>query len=457
MKKALTIAGIVIAIIALIVFNKLISRRNVVDTYAEVQKGVFEITVVNSGELIAENSLDITAPEIGQDDNEDRDRDQGRGGPGQQGGAGRQGGGGRQGTQSRGIDIRLMDFEIQDIVPEGTVVKEGDYIAQLDKTNYDNTLKDELENIETLKSDLEMKILDTAVTLTSLRDEIKNQTYAVEEAAITLEQSQFEPPATIRKAKTELDKAQRALDQKKKSYALRAKQVLHEIEMQKLDLANRTELINDLQEFLAKFTIKAPAAGMVIYKKDRNGVRRKAGSTVNAFDRVIATLPDLTSMISKIYVNEIEVSKVSPGLKVDITVDAFPERKFTGNVISVANIGEKLPNSDAKMFEVQIKVDVYDPDLRPSMTTWNKVIIKTINDAVYIPLECVYTGSDSIPFVYKKNKTKQIVFIGEMNDKNIIVKQGLDPGAAIYTIAPEEPWKFKVTGENLIASIKEGQ
>ena len=184
-----------------------------------------------------------------------------------------------------------------------------------------------------------------------------------------------------------------------------------------MHLTRQTRLVSDLEEFLAQFTITAPSSGMVIYKKDRNGTKRKAGSNVNPFDRVIATLPDLSSMISKVYVNEIEISKVKTGQKVNINVDAFPKKAFTGNVISIANIGEVLPNSDAKMFEVQIKVDGSDPALRPSMTTGNKIIIKTFEDALFIPSECVQAGPDSIPFVYGKNKTKEIVVLGESNEK----------------------------------------
>jgi HlyD family secretion protein len=431
MKRILIISGVVIAIIALIVFNKLTSKSKVFNAFAEVKKGLFEITVTNSGELIAEKSLDIKGPEIGQGSN--------------QGGH----------NEGRGGDMHAMDLKIQDIVPEGTIVKEGGYIAQLDRTSYDNTLKDETENLKTLQTNLEMKILDTAVVLTNLRDDIKNQKYVVEESEITLAQSKFEPPATIRQAEISLDKAKRALEQKKRSYSLRVAQTLAEIEHQELHLGRGTRLVNDLQVFLSKFTIIAPSSGMVIYKKERNGSKRKAGSTVNPFDRVIATLPDLSSMISKIYVNEIEISKVKPDQKVNINVDAFPEKAFTGSVIGIANIGEQLPNSDSKMFEVLIKVDGSDPSLRPSMTTGNKIIIETFDDAVFIPTECVQTGADSIPFVYEKNRTKQIVILGESNEKFVIVKQGLEPGTTIYLTAPEEPEKFRLVGENLIPLIKE--
>ena len=114
-----------------------------------------------------------------------------------------------------------------------------------------------------------------------------------------------------------------------------------------------------------------------------------------------------------------------------------------------------LPNSDAKMFEVQIKVDGSDPALRPSMTTSNKIIIKTFENVTFIPTECVQAGPDSIPFVYEKNKTKQVVILGESNEKNVIIEQGLKAGSTIYVIAPEECENFKLVGNELIPTIRE--
>jgi hypothetical protein len=194
---------------------------------------------------------------------------------------------------------------------------------------------------------------------------------------------------------------------------------------------------------------------MVIYKRDRMGNKRKIGSTINPWDNVVATLPDMSSMISKTYVNEIDVSKVKSGQFVEIMVDAFPEKSYTGAVLSVANIGEQLPNADAKVFEVMIKVDQSDPILRPSMTTGNKIITKTIKDVIYIPLESVQAGTDSIPFVYQKNGDKQVVVLGESNENNVIIEQGLEPGTQIYLSTPEKPEDFKLTGSELIPVIRD--
>lgn len=429
-KFIIFITCIVAAIVLLIIVNNLPSFRKTLNIYSEVKKGIFEIAVTNSGELIAGSSIDIKGPEIGQNISQ-------------------------PGSQTRGGNIHAEDIKILDIVPEGTIVVKGDYIAQLDKTSYENTLKDELENLRTLQINLEMKILDTAVVLTNLRDEIKNQKYVVEGAEFTLMHSKYEVYSIIHLATINLDKARRDLVQFKKINELKIAQTISEINQEKSQLAKGKLLVNNLQEFLGKFTITAPSSGMVVYKKDRNGVKRKVGSTVNAFDRVIATLPDLSSMISKMYVDEIDISKIKTGQQVIIHVDAFPEKEFTGNVMSIGNIGEQLANSDAKMFEVQIKVSGDDPMLRPSLTTGNKIIIKTFNNVVFIPTECVQTGLDSIPFVYGKNKTKQIVLLGESNEKNVIVKQGLEAGTTIFLIPPDKYSNFKVRGENLISLIKE--
>ena len=194
---------------------------------------------------------------------------------------------------------------------------------------------------------------------------------------------------------------------------------------------------------------------MVIYKRDRGGAKRKIGSSISPWDNVVATLPDMSVMISKTYVNEIDVSKVLPGQKVEIVVDAFPDKKYTGVVKTVANIGEQLPNTDAKVFEVTVQVNESDPILKPAMTTGNKIITKSIKDVVFVPLECVYATPDSIPFVYLKSGYRQVVVLGEMNENSVIVEKGLDTGEKIYLNVPEKADRFKMQGEDLISIIKE--
>jgi len=218
-------------------------------------------------------------------------------------------------------------------------VKKGDYIATLDRTTLDNNLKDEFTNLKTLQDQMDMKILDTAVVLSNLRDDIKNQIFTVEEAHITVAQSKYEPPATIRRAELDLDETIRFLEQKKNLYALQSKQSIADIRNLKVNLDIEQRKVDDLRNVLTQFVIKATGDGMLIYKTDRSGVKIKSGSSLDPFDPVVATLPDLSSMLSKIYVSEIEVKKVKAGQSVQITLDAFHDKPITGHVASIANIG----------------------------------------------------------------------------------------------------------------------
>lgn len=421
-RTTIIIGGIiaVVAIIVLIVIGRAAAKKDVANLYAEATKGNFDIIVTTTGELQARNSTDITGPDFAQSRN-----------------------------------IRAMDIKITDLVPEGTEVKKGDYVATLDRTSFDNSLKDEQERLVTFDNNLEMKILDTAVTLSNLRDNIKNLKFSVEEANITLQQSKYEPPTTIRQAEIALDRSQRSLDQAIKGYSLRVEQARSDMRTMKNQLAEQRQRVQDLETVLSKFIITAPSDGMIIYKRDRMGTKRKVGSSISPWDNVVATLPDMSSMISKTYVNEIDVSKVKTGQQVEIVVDAFPEKQYTGQVTSVANIGEQLPNADAKVFEVVIAVNESDPILRPSMTTGNKIVTKTIDDVTYVPLESVQQGADSIPFVYLKKGQRQVVVLGESNENNVIVEQGLEPGTQIYLNTPENPESYSLVGEELITVIRE--
>jgi multidrug efflux pump subunit AcrA (membrane-fusion protein) len=423
MKKSRITASILVASIAvgLIVFVKLNSERGeIARDFAEAKRGDIEIVVTGIGELVTENYVDIRGPAI-----------------------------------VRNRYFRLNDIKIVDLVPEGTMVKKGDYVATLDKTYFDNRLKDELNELINMEADLEKKILDTAVVLYGLRDEIINQRFAVEEAQIKVEQSRFEPPAVIRMAEIDLDKSKRLSEQKKRNYHLRRAQIIKEIQNHKYYINRQKRKVEDYENVIAGFTIYSPGDGMVVYKKDRHGAKVKTGSMLWPYNLVVATLPDLSVMLSKIYISEIEIGKIRVDQSVEVTVDAFKEKSYKGQVASIGKIGEYLPNSDSKVFEVIIKLEDWDPALRPSMTTNNKVVINTFKNVIYVPIESLHAGTDNIPFVYTRDGTRQVVIPGESNGKNIIIEKGLEEGTSVYLNVPENSGKFTIAGNELIAVIKQ--
>lgn len=410
MKKKLWIAsGVIIGLLALFMIFGGSSDEKQVNVEVKVKSAPFRIEVNTTGELEAENSTKILGP---------------------------------SGLRM----IRVWNVKISKLIPEGTVVDSGDWVASLDKTEATDKLKDIESEIEVKQTKYTNTMLDTTLDLRGLRDNLINLEYGLEEAKIKLEQSKFEPPATIRQEEINLSKAKRTYEQALESYKVKVKQA--NAKMQEVNIQLQKELRNreNVAKVLSDFEVLAPKPGMVIYKRDWNGNKVKEGGQIGAWDPVVAELPDLSQMMSKTYVNEIDISKVSVGQGVTIGVDAFPELEFLGEVTSVANIGEQLPGGDAKVFEVLIKMNGTDSILKPAMTTNNSILIAEFEDVLSLPIEAVF-GNDSINWVYRLSglsKYKQQVSVGQSNENEIVIKKGVKVGDVVLMSVPENAEKIEL-------------
>jgi HlyD family secretion protein len=368
-----------------------------------VKFGLFEVSVVTTGELEAKNSENIYGPE-----------------------------------NLRSIQI-WGDVKINELIPEGTNVDSGDFVASIDQTEVVSKLKDLETELEKLESQYTKTMLDTSLNLRSTRDELVNLEFAMEEAQITVDQSKFEPPATQRQAKITKDKAERTHKQAVENYVLKYEKAKAEMQEVSATLEQARRKKQRMLEILKSFRVYAPKSGMIIYKRDWRGRKTQTGSSISPWDNTVAQLPDLSKMISKTYVNEIDISKVRTGQPVKISIDAFPDNEYTGVVDEVANIGQQNQGSDAKVFEVVINVNESDSIMRPSMTTKNEIITASFEDVLFVPLEAIH-NNDSLTYVFidqGMRTLKKEVKVGPSNENEIIILQGLTEDEQVYLSIPE--------------------
>ncbi len=401
MKKKYSILIIIAAVIIFLIWYFTKGEKGTgMELTSPVKQGEFMINVTTTGELEAKNSEKIYGPD---------------------------------GLRA----VRIWQVKIEDIIPDGTVVDSGDYVATLDRTEISNTMKDVENELDKLESQFTKTKLDTSLEMRNARDELVNLQYSMEERKIELEQSKYEPPATIRQVRINLEKAERAYDQAMKNYKLKyekSKAIMQEVTA---SLQQAQRKYQQMVDVYGDFTINAPQAGMVIYKRNWDGKKQGIGSTLSSWDNVVATLPDLSKMISVTYVNEIDISKVKVGQDVEIGIDAFPDKTYTGKVMEVANIGQQMRNTNAKVFEVKIIVNEFDSILRPAMTTKNTIITDVYDSVLYIPIESIHF-EDTVSYVYKTNGrlVKQEVKVGKSNENEIIIEKGLEPGDEVYLLPP---------------------
>ncbi|MBS1680349.1 MAG: efflux RND transporter periplasmic adaptor subunit [Bacteroidetes bacterium] len=411
MKRKILIAslGILIAFIGYFVVrgNRADESANIMSV---VKRGKFKVEIETTGELEAKNFVKIQGPE--------------------------------------GLrNFSIYQVTIQNIVDEGTIVKKGDWVATLDRSEFQTKFLQKQIDLETANSKFVQTQLDTTLEMRKSRDELINLKYAVEEKEIIREQSKFEPPSTVKQTEIDLDKAKRAYQQAIDNYKIKKNQNIEKMRVVGAELRKVTNEFDGMNKILQSFNVKAPDAGMVIYERDWDGKPVKAGSQIRMWDPVVATLPDLTTMQSKTFVNEVDIRKIKPGQKVEVGLDAYPDKKLTGKVIHVANVGEQRPNSDAKVFEVLVEIDGTDMSLRPAMTTSNKIIAHEVDEVLHIPLECLHNEHDSITYVFVQEGikiTKQEVIVGETNSNEAVVLKGVVENDRLFLSMPPDVGDQKI-------------
>ncbi len=403
MKRNLLIAAGILVVLLIGYFVVKGSKEiDATDIMASVKRGEFRVDIETTGELEAKKFVKILGP---------------------------------QSLRS----FQIYQVTIQNIVDEGTVVKKGDWIATLDRSEFQKKFMDKQIELEKANSKFTQIQLDTTLIMRQSRDELINLKYTVEEKKIILDQSQFEPPATIKQETINMEKATRAHEQAVENYKIKKNQNVEKMREVSAELRKVQGDFANMNKMLESFSVTAPEDGMVIYEKGWDGKPIKAGSQIQMWEPTVATLPDLTTMVSKTFVNEVDVRKVKAGQRVDVGLDAYPDKKLKGSVVQVANVGEQRPNSDAKVFEVTVEIDGTDATLRPSMTTSNKIIASIKDSTLFIALECLHSEFDSITYVYKKEglKTvKQEVIVGDTNANDAVILAGLKEDDRIYLSVP---------------------
>jgi RND family efflux transporter MFP subunit len=376
---------------------------------ARVKKGDFKVVVTSAGELRAKKFVQVQGPLNMQ-------------------------------------QAEIYQTKISSLVPEGTVVKEGDVVAELDRSGIAAKMAEVSLALQKAEAQLQQAQLDSTLNLATAREDIKTQELSLEEKRLAKEQAAYESPSVKRQVEIDFEKATRQLAQSKANYITKTQQAVAKMAEVGADVQRQRNKLNSVQEVLGNFTIRAPSPGMVIYVKEWNGKKKGIGSQVSAWDPTVATLPDLGQMESLTYVNEIDVRKVASGQKVTISLDSDPTKKLPGTVVAVANVGEQRPNADAKVFEVKILLAQADTTLRPGMTTSNAIETNMVKNALFVPLEAVAVEGTT-PFVYKRDGssiTKQQVETGLANENEIVIAKGLDDDDRVMLTAPDDKDKLEM-------------
>ena len=366
---------------------------------AQVQAGEFVIDLKVPGKLRAENSVTVTAPPA------------------------------------------RINLQIIDIIPEGTQVKEHDFLLQFDTTELRQQYDDQIAELDLARVNLIKAQASMASHVSSLYSSLENSRASYRLAELRLDQMKFEADVRVEEARLSLKQSEISL--RRSEEEITSQQLIDSADVKSLELKVKQAQydIQKVRTDLDRLRLLAPRNGLVVHKEIWRGgemSKVKIGDTPWRGAALIE-LPDLSVMNVETSVSEVDFAKVKTGLPVEIKLDAFPDPTFHGTVIDVALLARtEEGGSQAKVFDVMVRIEGSDPMLRPGMSATARIIIDKMQDKLWVPIESVFDqGGSMVVFAADGGSFKERkVELGARNDNFVVINAGLKESESVALVDP---------------------
>jgi HlyD family secretion protein len=174
-----------------------------------------------------------------------------------------------------------------------------------------------------------------------------------------------------------------------------------------------------------EFQVRSPSNGAVLEILVHTGEIITSGTATFGGGTVLMRIADLSHMVVKAKINEVNIPRVSVGQPVDIRLDALPEKLLKGRVTAIAAQGVKENN--LVTYEVSIDIENSHPALKPMLTANIDIETKRLDDVLTVPLEVlrVEKGDDVVEVMSEGQPQTRKVRVAFRTDTQAIITQGL--------------------------------
>jgi multidrug efflux pump subunit AcrA (membrane-fusion protein) len=332
----------------------------------------------------------------------------------------------------------MWDFKVSFMAPEGTVVKKGEPVLRFDDSELTRKLLEKQNESASVAKKIEKKLSDAQI---SRRDEeLKN---AEAEAKLrkallkvdvptdvigSLELAKDKVDAELAKKEVAYNRARADLAQRADAAELSALEELH----------RRAEgRVSEIQQYIGRMSIGAPRDGTVIYCANRDGAKKKVGDSSWRGEKILE-IDDVSVMMARGEVDEVDSSRVATGQPVKIRLDAHPDVEFGGHVDAITKIVQRQSSKNPlKVMRLEIGFDKTEPrSMLPGMRFRGTIETGRVHDALLVPVDAVFV-TEAGPIVWRKTATgfeAKRVEVGQRNKELVEVRAGLSTGDRVSRV-----------------------
>lgn len=316
------------------------------------------------------------------------------------------------------------------LAPEGSWVKKGDLLVQLESEKYKIGINEQQSALD--KAVAQLKKADSDLESQRFKEEAAKKQY---ESLLGLKSKGFAMESEVEEARLTY------LELKSKTTSFEAA-----VDQERSNVEFSRGGLDQMKHKLAANAVFAPMDGLVVYAnvgRPEDGKKVEIGTTPYE-GQPLMYLPDITSMQVETEVNEMDVDKVKIGQPVSITLDAVPDAVFGGKVSHIGSLAQLKVSkvsgkrTGVKVFDVTVDVLEADPRLKPGLSASAAILIDELKDVTYVPVEAVFSeNGKTVAYVKRGRRARTIVVdCGTSNDKYVIIRSGLQVGDQVYLGQP---------------------
>lgn len=326
------------------------------------------------------------------------------------------------------ISYRYGSLKIANFVEDGTEVQKGDTVIVFDPSEIKKAIVDLEQKLEIAKAEYDKLIATQESEIEDLEADLEIARISLEISKINLEQSEHEAEVTKKEIQLKLDNAEVALVRAGEQIENKKKIHQEDAFQKKLDIRQIEAQLEDAHVSLSSLYVVSPAHGIAIIEYNwMTGMKWQVGDQPYSGTKMIE-LPDLSEMKAEVEINEVDISKIRPGLEVSVIPDAYSDTTFAGKITEVANLARNKDwDSKIKVFPVTVGMEGSSGDLMPGLTVSCRILVNRIPDVVFVPLESIFK-SEGTEYVYIKTASgfqRRAVRVGAMNTDYALIDEGL--------------------------------
>ena len=212
--------------------------------------------------------------------------------------------------------------------------------------------------------------------------------------------------------------------------------------LSKLDVSAARVALATARDRLNDTEIRAPRAGTVIRRAIEPGEMVVPGIESTFEKRALLTIADLSRLLVRVELNQIDVAKVRPGQRVSLRLDALPGETFPATVREVAAASIRTPGKDADVFPIEAVLERADSRIKPGMTADVRIFVDEKSDVVSLPLEAVRREPNGafvelVEVAEGRELTRRVeVVLGAANDRDVEIVSGVAAGDRVLVDPP---------------------